>query len=186
MDAFSYLSVLLSIVIGLAITQVLQGYRSLLLSRARVRLYGPPLLWSALVLVFATQVWWASFGLEGHRNWTFVGFGVLLLQTVLLYMMAALILPDVPSEGPVDLRAHYERETGPLFAILLAILAVSILKDWTIDGELPTLLNLLFHGLIGAVAATALLVRRPRVHQLIAITTATLFGSYIALLFARL
>ena len=33
MDAFSYLSVLLSIILGLAIAQVLQGYRALLLAR---------------------------------------------------------------------------------------------------------------------------------------------------------
>ena len=32
MDAFSYLSVLLSIILGLAITQVLQGFRGLMLS----------------------------------------------------------------------------------------------------------------------------------------------------------
>ena len=36
MNAFSYLSVLLSIILGLAITQVLQGYRSLLLAHGRV------------------------------------------------------------------------------------------------------------------------------------------------------
>ena len=38
MDAFSYLSVLLSIILGLAIAQVLQGYRAILLARGRVRL----------------------------------------------------------------------------------------------------------------------------------------------------
>ena len=37
MDAFSYLSVLLSIILGLAITQILQGYRALLLARSHVR-----------------------------------------------------------------------------------------------------------------------------------------------------
>lgn len=33
MDAFSYLSVLLSIILGLAIQQILQGYRALILRR---------------------------------------------------------------------------------------------------------------------------------------------------------
>jgi hypothetical protein len=37
-DAFAYLSVLLSIILGLAIAEVLQGYGTLLLSRAKVRL----------------------------------------------------------------------------------------------------------------------------------------------------
>lgn len=172
--------------IGLAITQVLQGYRALLLARDRVRPYGPPLLWSALILVFATQSWWVSFRLEDRRDWTFVGFGVLLLQTVLLYMMAALVLPDVPGEGAVDLRTHYERETSPLFSIFIAVLVVSLLKDFTLDGALPGPTNLLFHGLFGTVAAAALIVRRPRFHQGVAIGVAGLIVGYIALLFAHL
>jgi len=39
-ESFSYVSVLLSIVLGLAITQVLQGFRGLILTRAKVKLYG--------------------------------------------------------------------------------------------------------------------------------------------------
>jgi len=34
MDEFSYLSVLLSVILGLAVTQILKGFRGLLLSRA--------------------------------------------------------------------------------------------------------------------------------------------------------
>jgi hypothetical protein len=44
MDSFSYLSVLLSIIIGLAVTQVLQGLRVLMLSRETARLYTPSLI----------------------------------------------------------------------------------------------------------------------------------------------
>ena len=44
MDAFSYLSVLLSIILGLGIQQVLQGYRALMLARGRVRFFWVPLL----------------------------------------------------------------------------------------------------------------------------------------------
>ena len=57
-DSFSYLSVLLSIIIGLAVTQILQGLRVLMLSRASARLYAPSLIWSALLLLIATQMWW--------------------------------------------------------------------------------------------------------------------------------
>src|SRR6185312_14099462 len=85
-DAFSYLSVLLSIILGLAITQVLMGYRGLLLARGRVRFYGPAVLWSGLLLVITAQNWWSSFGLARHRDWTFLQFSVVLLQMVLLFM----------------------------------------------------------------------------------------------------
>ena len=68
MDAFSYLSVLLSVILGLAIQQVLLGYRGLALSRERVRWYAPPLIWSGLVLLLVVQHWWSSFGLRVGTN----------------------------------------------------------------------------------------------------------------------
>jgi hypothetical protein len=57
-DSFSYLSVLLSIILGLAITQVLQGLRGLILTRAKVKLYIPTLIWARLTLLIAIQAWW--------------------------------------------------------------------------------------------------------------------------------
>ena len=41
MESFDYLSVLLSVIIGLAITQVLLGFRRLILTRMKVKLYLP-------------------------------------------------------------------------------------------------------------------------------------------------
>jgi len=37
-DEFGYLSVLLSVILGLAVTQILKGFRGLLLSRVRIQL----------------------------------------------------------------------------------------------------------------------------------------------------
>jgi len=73
-DAFAYLSVLLSIILGLAIAEVLQGYRALLLARRTVKLYPPPLIWSAIMLLLAVHFWWASFGLAKRDNWDFAAF----------------------------------------------------------------------------------------------------------------
>ena len=81
-DPFSYLSVLVSIVIGLAITQILQGYRTLLISRRRVRFFGPTLAWGGLLLLIAVQSWWAMFGMRQHGRWTFVQFAIVLLLPI--------------------------------------------------------------------------------------------------------
>ena len=186
MDAFSYLSVLLSIILGLAITQILQGYRSLLLARGRVRFYGPTLIWSVLLLVIVAQLWWASFGLARHQGWTFVQFSIVLLQTVLLYMMAGLVLPDMPEREPIDLRAHFHREQRAFFAIFLAMLAVSVAKDWVLEGHLPARENLAFHAAFGLLALAGLLIRSPRFHQIVTPLGALAMGAYVAALFARL
>lgn len=186
MDAFSYLSVLLSIILGLAITQVLQGYRGLLLSRARVKLYWPTLIWSVLILLMATQNWWASFGLAGHDDWTFGAFATILLQVSLLYMMAAVVLPDIPPGEQVDLEAHYFREQRSFFGLAQAVILASLLKDYMITGGLPVPANLAFHLLFWATACASMFVRWRLYHALMAPAMALVIGAYVALLFARL
>jgi hypothetical protein len=186
MDAFSYLSVLLSIILGLAIAQVLQGYRSLFLAKGRVQLHLPVLIWSGLVLLFAAQAWWASFGLRDRTDWTFVSFAVILLQMIMLYMLAALVLPDVAPEHQVDLSGHYERHHRAFFAFLIAMLATSVAKDVVLDDRLPKPINLAFHALLAATAVMGLVVRGYRAHLAIALFAVAGTLAYIALLFAHL
>lgn len=186
MDAFSYLSVLISIILGLAIQQVLLGYRALILSRKRIRFYAPPLIWSGLLLLMVAQNWWASFGLSTREAWSFAVFATILFHTILIYMMAAIVLPDIPPDEPIDLRDHYYREARPFFGISVAVVALSIFKDYMLDGSLPEPLNLLFHGIFAAAALTVTISRRPRIHETLPPLIGLLFVIYIGLLFARL
>ena len=101
MDAFSYLSVLLSIVLGLGITQLLQGFGRLMNARSRVRPYWPSLLWAVVLLVAHVQNWWSMFGLRGRAHWSFLDFALVLSNPILLYLLAALVLPE-NVEGDVD------------------------------------------------------------------------------------
>lgn len=188
MDAFSYLSVLISIILGLAIQQVLQGYRALILSRRRTRFYAPPLIWSVLLMLMVAQHWWASFGLaqRADSEWSFAIFATILMQTILIYMMTAIVLPDIPADEPIDLRDHYYREAKAFFGLGGAIIVWSLFREYMLEGRLPEPLNLAFHGIFLAMSLTAAFVRRPRLHEAFAIAMGALFTAYIALLFARL
>ena len=186
MDAFSYLSVLLSIILGLAIAQVLQSYRALLLARGRIHIDPAPLIWSGLVLLFAAQAWWASFGLNARHNWDFLDFAAILLQMGLLYMLSALVLPDVPAEQPIDLAHHFERHRKAFFVFLIAMLASSILKEAVLEHRLTSPLNLSFHLLLVATAVAGILFSGRRVQLALALFGVAGFLAYVALLFAHL
>jgi hypothetical protein len=186
-DAFAYLSVLLSIILGLAIAEVLQGYRALLLARGEVKIYAPPLIWSAIMLVLAIHFWWASFGLAGRENWDFTAFTAVLMQTVMLFMGAALLLPHTKRDEPIDLRSHYYREAGPFFSFGLLFILFGFIKDWLLDqhilqGGLPMAFFIFFL----VVTIVALAVRRPRVHELIAPVMAVMVAIFISMMFAKL
>ncbi len=55
MDQFSFLSVLISVILGLAVAEILQGFRGLLWSRTRIRIYWPVIGWAVLVLLVCFQ-----------------------------------------------------------------------------------------------------------------------------------
>ena len=107
MDEFSYLSVLLSVILGLAVTQILKGFRGLLLSRARIRLYWPVIAWGALLLLVCFQHWWATFGMRTRHDWTFLQFAMVLLNVIFIYMVAGLVFPDFFGEEVVDLKENF-------------------------------------------------------------------------------
>ncbi|HEX6073112.1 MAG TPA: hypothetical protein VFY95_08905 [Sphingomicrobium sp.] len=184
-DAFAYLSVLLSIILGLAMAEILQGYGRLLISRATVKIYAPPLIWSAMMLLMATQFWWASFGLAKREHWDFAAFCAVLLQAIMMYMGSALVLPRGGPDRPVDLRAHYYREATPFFSFGLLFIALGFAKDWLLERTQPAII-LAFMSVFAAITIVALIWRRPLVHEVVAPLMAVMIVLYFAFMFWRL
>ena len=83
-----------------------------MLSRGRIRLYWPTLVWALLLLLVVVQSWWAMFSLREHEGWTFAQFARVLLQTVVLYLLAGLVLPDFKEDTDVNLRPLFLRSTA--------------------------------------------------------------------------
>lgn len=188
MDAFSYLSVLVSIIVGLAMTQVLQGFRGLMLARSRVRAYWPALVWAVLVLVLCVQVWWAMFDLSVRpaARWTFLDFGLVLLQTVPLYLMAGLVLPDVDAEHRLDLREHYYAHHRWFFSLLALLIIASFAKVLGLTGHWPQPADTAFQLVFLAAGVVGAWTRREWYHRLQAPLAVLAIGVYIGLLFTHL
>jgi hypothetical protein len=186
MESFGYLSVLLSIILGLAIAQVLLGFRGLILTRAKVKLYLPTIIWAGMVLLIVIQAWWASFDLRMRTNWTFLAFIVIVLQTISVYMAAAVVLPDISAHSIVDLRDHYFAHRSWFFGFLLAGVVCSAAKEFVLNGHLPDRLNGAFHLVFILASIIAAITRREWHHRLMAFVFVLVFLLYIALLFRRL
>jgi hypothetical protein len=72
MDAFGYLGVLLSIILGLGMSQLLTAVGRIVRARDRVRVAFTPLAWTAILLVYV-QCWWSRFDLREIRTTTIAG-----------------------------------------------------------------------------------------------------------------
>jgi len=157
-----------------------------LLARGRIHADPAPLIWSGLILLFVAQAWWASFGLNARQDWDFLDFAVILLQMALLYMLSALVLPDVPTGETIDLSRHFERHRKAFVAFLIAMLGASIGKEAILEHRLPLPLNLAFHLLLAATALAGIVLRGRRAQLVVALVATAGFLAYIALLFGRL
>ncbi len=186
MDAFSYLSILLSIIIGLGLTQILTALGRIIRHRDHVRTDWLPLLWAVVLLLIYVQVWWSMFGLRHVSEWTFPAFAAVLAQTGTLYLMSAVVLPEQVADQPVDLRTYYHQHHRWFFGFLLATLVISVIKDVIVTGRLPGGVNLGFHIFLAATSVSALLIRRRRYQELVGVVSGGAFVAYVALLFARL
>ena len=185
MDAFNYLAVLISIILGLGITQLLTGFGRWIEQRKEFRPFLPAMIWAGILLLIHVQTWWSMFGLRFVTHWTFLRFGVVLLQPATLYLLAMLVLPS-SSVHSLDLRTNYFAQRRWFFGLLAFLLLVSVAKDLVLNGVLPSHVNLAFHGGFLALAIAASVTERDRAHKVLAVLAGVTILSYVGLLFRDL
>ena len=188
MDEFTYLSVPISIILGLAITELLLRVGRLIQCRKRTRFYWLPLVWVPIILITAVQSWWALFGLRTFHNWSFFAFLVVLLHPIAFFVLASLVLPDREefTHGEVDLKAHYFTHFRWFFAALILTIIASLVRPLVLFGQFDINLDVEIQLGLLALAVVALVVRARWYHQLVALLFAAIIAAYIALLFMRL
>ncbi|HEX6588739.1 MAG TPA: hypothetical protein VF039_06930 [Longimicrobiales bacterium] len=184
MNAFEYLSVLVSIVLGLGITQLLTGFGRWLEQRDTFRAYAPAIAWAAFLLLVHVQTWWTMFGMDEYESWNFLQFTTVLLQPILLFLLAVIVFPG-PHARSSDLRQNFHAQRRWFFGLLIAVLAASLLKD-AARGELPEPMNLLFHAVFMVQAVLGIVSAGERLQRYLAYSSLAIFSVYIALLFAEL
>lgn len=186
MNAFEYLAVLISIVLGLGITNVLSGFASMVRHRDRVTIYWPLLVWMAVLFLIHVQTWWAMFELREVRHWTFGGFLAVVMQPVMLYLATSVLVPDFPAGGAIDLKQAYYRETRWFFAGLIAVLVASLVRTPAVSGRLTNPSDFAAHLLFMSFAALGMFTRNEWVHKTSAVIGSVLYCSYIVALFVQL
>lgn len=98
MSPFEYVMVLVSIVIGLAITHVLSAVAE---GVHRLRGHGEPLtldpvymLWVGYVLTWLVSFWWYEFNFQAlTEEWTFGLYLFVVSFAILLFLLAAILVP---------------------------------------------------------------------------------------------
>ena len=104
----------------------------------------------------------------------------------MLYLLAALALPNAFSDDVVDLRENYFRHARWFFGSFVGVLLVSLAKNVIMSGSLQGPFDLGFHvfWIVGAGVAAA--VRNDLFHKIFVCVAGSSFIVYIGVLFAEL
>lgn len=185
MDAFNYLSVLISIILGLGITQLLAAVARAVEFRDTRALYWPSIAWFVVLLLAHIQTWWTFYGLREHASWNFAQFLMVLAQPIGLYLLSVLVLPNSASASGSH-RDWYFAQRRAFFGLLAIFILLSVLRDFVMAGQAPALANAAFQGLLGAGALLAIWVKHEVFQKTFALVSLSTFVLYIALLFPQL
>lgn len=118
MGLFEFLMVLVSVVIGLGITEVLTGWANLLRARQEVRFYWVHVLFQFGIFFALLQQWWEFWDMAGMAEITYFAVLVVLATPVILFLIAHLLFPT-RAEG-ADLEDYYYRQSPLLWGLVIA------------------------------------------------------------------
>jgi len=181
MEAFDYAMGLVSIVVGIAISDLALSFHKLFRHRRTLSWDARTLLAAALTFVVLFSMWfdlWAVHGRPEILNYPFLL--SIIVELVLLFLMATAVLPDEPLPND-DLSTFYDNNARSIWTFFL-LFQISYVGHWlyfkmtSTSYELDHMLARLPEVLMVPVAAGALvLMPRRRMLHLILITSLLIY-----------
>jgi hypothetical protein len=171
MGMFEYVMVLASIIVGLGITQLLQGVAQIVEHPERDKLYWVHLVWAAYIFVSALVWWWFEFRFRAVSTWTMQLYLFVTGYAVLIYLLCAWLFPR-DLEHYDGYKDYFYKRRGWFFGLLIIYYTVDLA-----DTLLKGVSHFASYGLEYPIAitsyivlcATAALTRNERFHGVFAV-----------------
>ncbi len=134
MTPFEYVSVLISIILGLGITQIVTGIADVIQNWRHSRLYLPHTLWVLFVFFLHVQEWWVLYEMRTLTEWKLPIFLFAILYPIGLFVLARLLFPSSALHQPVLFKEFYYANYLKFFSTAVILIALSILDNVLING----------------------------------------------------
>ncbi|WP_412061291.1 hypothetical protein [Rubrivirga sp. IMCC45206] len=131
-DLFSFILVMVSLVLAIGVTHLVQGVADIVRRRGTVRVEPLQLAWAAALFLVAALYWWSLWDLRA-AEWRFpLFFGMLLAPTLLHIAASLLVSTDGDEAGP---GAAFEQIRVPFMVVMALFSVVVMLDGWAVGSE---------------------------------------------------
>ena len=190
MDHAVYIRGLLSVLVGLSLSTLVQSFHRLFRISSRVKWSWIPVAWGLISTLMVVQVWWAYFTIHQSPVWlNLFAFLLPLSVFIVLFLICASALPDakaIPDTGLVDLEALYFGQRRYFFGLWAVLLVQAIAVSWIASGGVAFGIEEVFRLLGIAAGATLALSDRRLVHAVGTILAAAFLLTFVAMYSLRL
>ena len=125
-SAFEYVSILISIILGLGITQILSSIAESIHSSTKVKPYLPHTIWVVVILFMHIQEWFIIYELKEYPVWKLPTFLFILLYPIALFIITKLLFPLHISDDKIDLREYFLTNFSKIFYLFCLCIFLSI------------------------------------------------------------
>ena len=152
---------LISIVVGLGLTELLLTFYQLVRARRRVTWDALPLAWAALILIAAVNFWWGIRALMAHAGgWLTATFMLAMISPIFLFLACAAALPRIEPGERLDMKAAYAEERTAFLLFFFGYQCGNWIIDFVVRGGPPTIVAI--SRAVGGLALIVALVARSR------------------------
>jgi hypothetical protein len=135
MGAFEHVISLLSFVYALAIAHLLGTVARLIGARERVRVSWFHACWMLNALLVLIADWISYWDMRSVPSWSMVSILVVLVQSFADFMQAALVCPEIPPEGDIDLVAFHTRRARRYIGAFAVSVTVALFDNLYFGGN---------------------------------------------------
>jgi hypothetical protein len=133
---FEYITVLISIILGLGITQLVTGIADMVHQWERITIYWPHLLWICFIFFLHIQDWWTLYDLRTIEQWYLPTFLFTILYPINLFILARILFPFGSTAETTDFKQFYFSNFRKFFTWSITLVTLSIL-DNTLIHTIP-------------------------------------------------
>ena len=128
MTQFEYLSVLVSIILALGMSEVMISWARMIQRRDHVKFSLLHAFWTVFILFLMIQFWWGFWNSRLVDNWSLSLLLGVVIECTILVVIAILFTPDLSNRDEIDLEQVYFSNAKPFFllaSVMLVILSVT-------------------------------------------------------------
>ena len=182
MTPFEYITVLISIILGLGITQIVTGVGDVIHQWDKMKLYWPHSLWVMLAFIMHIHEWWYTYDLKKHESWHIVPFLFTTLYPILLFVLARILFPFGSMDTETNFKEFYFKNYKKFFLMVIILAVLAIIQDVALEGFgwMDQILKIVIINVLGIVAFRK--VENELVHKIIVVLLVASFVGSIAVL----